>query len=236
MRQDSAQATFIDVAVIGGGPAGLSGALYLARFCRQVMVFDDGRSRASRISRSHNVAGFENGIEGHRLLHTMRLQCAAVGVRFVDGHVSSMIMEEGNFSLQCDDDVVTARAVLIATGASDVEPSMEGLAEAVHEGAIRYCPVCDGYEIRGRMVGVLCDSTKGIGEALYLRHFTPKIHMFATSRDIVFSDAERRRIADAGIVLHESGVRALLLDARNTRFAFERRDGVAVRHWPPPLR
>jgi thioredoxin reductase (NADPH) len=101
--------------------------------------------------------------------------------------------------------------VLLATGASDVEPAIDHIQRALDEGALRYCPVCDGYEVSGCNVGVLCNSPAGVAEALYLRHFTPHLQLFVTSADVQLDTAAQRQLADAGIVLHAQAVSDLAL-------------------------
>ena len=165
-----------DALVIGGGPAGLAGALYLARFRRSVLVVDEGRGRAMRIPLSHNVAGFPDGVNGTRLVGDMRQHAEAHGVRFAAGRVGALEHANGEaaggFVARWTDGSAQAPFVLLATGASDIEPDMPHLAEALRVGALRYCPMCDGYEVIDRDVGVLANSAAGVREALYLRHFT----------------------------------------------------------------
>src|SRR5690606_13840086 len=84
------------------------------------------------------------------------------------------------------------------TGVSDVEPDLPHLVEAVRTGALRYCPVCDGYEIIDKAVGVLAASEAGIREALYLRNFTARLHVFRTSHDFRIEE-HSDRLAEAGI-------------------------------------
>lgn len=202
-----------DALVIGGGPAGLTGALYLARFHRRVVLVDDGCSRATRIPRSHNMPGYPDGVRGDELVAAIRLQAARYGVAFAGGRVTTLARSAaGRFTAQlADGGSIAARAVLLATGVTDIQPPMPFLAAAVGCGALRYCPVCDGYEVSGQTVGVLADGDAGAREALYLRAFTPHLHVFPLAADVSIGAAERRQLAEAGIVLAEAAVESLVL-------------------------
>lgn len=204
----------IDSLVIGGGPAGLAGALYMARFKRSVVVVDAGDSRAVKIPRSHNVAGFAGGVAGDKLIAIMRRQVADVGVTFIHGTVDKLEQSGPGFKALVGNDWIAARCVLLATGASDIEPAIGDVQLALDEGALRYCPVCDGYENAGRQVGVLCNTPAGVDEAMYLRHFTPHLQMFVTSKAALPDDEARRKLAAAGVVLRAEPVTGLrLVDA-----------------------
>ena len=206
-----------DALVIGGGPAGLAAALYLARFRRQVIVIDAGDSRAARIPRSHNIAGFTSGVAGGRLLDAMRQQVRDVEVPIHHGHVERLERNEGSFVARTLEGALQpARTVLLATGALDIEPAMPALTEALAQGAIRYCPVCDGFEASGRRVGVLCQLGKhGANEALYLRHFTDKVTVFVTSDDTAFDADDEQRLNNANVsIAHEPVQRLRLVGGR----------------------
>ena len=203
-----------DALVIGGGPAGLAGALYLARFRRSVLVLDEGRGRAARIPRSHNVAGFPQGVNGTRLVGDMRQHAEAHGVRFAAGRVRTLERASGEgagFVARWPDGSARAPFELLATGASDIEPDMPHLAEALRVGALRYCPVCDGYELIDRDVGVLANSAAGVREALYLRHFTRSLKLFVTEASVSIGAEDRRRLAVAGVELAPEPVSAIRL-------------------------
>jgi thioredoxin reductase (NADPH) len=200
-----------DALVIGGGPAGLAGALYLARFCRDVLLIDAHDSRAARIPHSHNVAGFPDGIAGERLLAAMRGQVVEIGVPTRRGFVEHLSRDGELFMARAGSQAWLARTVLLATGALDVEPTLRDMDEALQQGVLRYCPVCDAYEARGRHVGVLCNSGRGAREALYLRHFTPHVALFVTAAQVAFSPGDVQRLRAAGIQVHLEPVRRLRL-------------------------
>ena len=199
----------VDIAIVGGGPAGLTGALYLARFRRSVLVIDAGEGRARRIPRARNLAGHPDGVEGAALVAAMREQAERHGARLRRGRVDALERSAHGYALRWDGGSVEARLVLMASGASDVEPPLPGRDQALAEGALRYCPVCDGYEVIDRRVGLLADSTRDFAEALYLRHFTPHLTVFRVSPAVQFDAGQRAQLQAAGIALAEAPVDAL---------------------------
>lgn len=201
-----------DTLVIGGGPAGLTGALYLARFRRKVLLVDEGCSRAARIPRSHNMPGYPDGVVGAQLVAAIRRQAERYGVEITVGRVASLKRTDGGFIAGwAGSGGAQARTVLLATGASDVEPPFPYLMEAVRSGALRYCPVCDGYEVIDRAVGVIAEGAAGVREALYLRGFTRRLTVFPVSGDVVFGEDLRRQLAEAGIDLVREPVSSIRL-------------------------
>ncbi len=105
-----------DAAVIGGGPAGLTAALYLARFRLSVFVADGADSRASLIPRTHNQPFWPEGISGTDLLERMRSHLAKYPVQFVRAEVAEMRQAEPGFELLVKGARVHSKAVIIATG------------------------------------------------------------------------------------------------------------------------
>lgn len=190
-----------DALVVGAGPAGLVAAVYLARFRRSVVLVDAGHSRAVRIPRSHNYPGFPEGITGTQLTASLRGQALHYGIEPTPGTVEALRPAGDGFEATWEGGAVRARTVLLATGAADVEPPFPHLAEALQEGALRYCPVCDGFEVVDQHVGVLVDGVAGVAEALYLRHFTPRVTVFRVSADVRLPPEQTQRLERHGIAL-----------------------------------
>ena len=200
-----------DVVVVGGGPAGLIGATYLARFRRSVLVIDDDRSRVAKIPRSHNYPAAVDGMAGAELLASLRRQADKYRIARKTGTVDELAQDAAGFRVSWAGRRIAASAVLLATGASDIEPSMPHLSEALRDGALRYCPVCDGFEVVGQAVGVIGDGPHGASEALYLRHFTDRLTLFLASAHAPLSDADRRRLSEAGIACVVEPIRSIRL-------------------------
>ena len=189
----------VDVIVIGGGPAGLTAALYLARFRRSVLLLDAGQSRLSKIPRSHNYPGFAEGVTGTSLLAMLREQTLRYAVHSGAVRVDSVQRRGAGFEVGWAGGSARARQLLLATGVTDITPAMPYVLEALRAGVLRYCPVCDGYEAIDQAVGVIADGAAGVGEALYLRHFTPHITLFMEQGAAALDEDARRRLAEAGI-------------------------------------
>ena len=202
----------LDSVIIGGGPAGLTAAIYLARFRRRFQLIDQGESRASWIPVSHNHAGFPEGIKGTELLERMAAQARRYDAPLRRGTVSGISRDgAGVFQVVLDGEALRARTILLATGVVDIEPDLPDVPAAVARGLIRYCPVCDGYEVTGNKIGVIA--------------YTDDITLLSVGQRLNLSDAERRRAVEAGITLVDAPVASLEMQADRIR-SITLQDGV----------
>ncbi|OBX18659.1 thioredoxin reductase [Erythrobacter sp. QSSC1-22B] len=192
-----------DCIIVGAGPAGLTAAIYLARYHLAIRMFDCGTSRASWIPMSHNHAGFPDGISGPDLLERMRDQAAKYGALREPKRVTELARSgDGIFTVRCDDETYRARSVLLATGVVNRRP--EGMADEFHDealarGLLRYCPVCDGYEVTDKRVAVLGTGDHGTAEAQFLRGYTADLTLISPHGDHDLSDACSAALDEAGI-------------------------------------
>jgi thioredoxin reductase (NADPH) len=161
--------------IIGAGPAGLTAAVYLARFRRSLLVVDAGRSRARYIPISRNTPGFPAGIHGDTLLGELREQAARFGVEPRSGRVEALRCEDGLFVAHLGNERIAAQRVILATGVVDVLPDIDGVELAIKAGIVRLCAICDGYEAEGRRVAVYGPPGKVEGHARFMRTFSPDV-------------------------------------------------------------
>ncbi|VVT13019.1 Thioredoxin reductase [Sphingomonas sp. EC-HK361] len=190
-----------DCIIIGAGPAGLTAAIYLARFHLSIRLFDCGSSRAALIPRSHNHAGYPAGIAGKDLLQRMLAQAELYGAVREEARVDAITSNGENFEVRVGDRVMPARAVLLATGVVNHRPDMD---DALHDaaltrGLLRYCPICDGYEVTDKRVGVVGTGDHGMQEALFLRGYTADVTVIAPGAAHDLDEDCRRALDDAGI-------------------------------------
>jgi thioredoxin reductase (NADPH) len=167
-----------DCAIVGGGPAGLTAAIYLARFHLSVVVIDAGRSRAASIPVTHNHAGFPGGIAGTELLMRMRAQAVTYGARVVDSSATALTRHaDGGFAITSEAGDIGARSVLLATGVVNIAPEMptDIHDDALACGLLRYCPICDGFEVTDKRIAVFGSGGRGAREALFLRSYSKDI-------------------------------------------------------------
>ncbi len=193
-----------DVIVVGAGPAGLTAALYLARYHRRVLVLHDGTSRALRGPMAHNVPGFPDGIAGKALVQIMERQAMEYGATIAEARVEDIQQSGNGFVLSGGGRTWRTRALIMATGVAMNEVD---LPDAVHEkaiadGVLRYCPICDGYEGTDRKMGVIGADTNGAAEALFLRQYTNDVTLMPLAHSELTAD-ETAQLDQAGVtVLH----------------------------------
>ena len=204
----------LDCLVIGGGPAGLTAAIYLSRYHLDILVVDGGKSRAETIPRTHNHAGYPDGIAGDELVKRMREQAQRYGARIESGQVTRLDREEdGMFTAEWGSGPVRARTVLLATGVTNRRPPMD---EALHDdaltrGLIRYCPICDGYEVTDKKVGVIGSGKGGVNEAIFLRGYTADVSLIAPDKALNVSEDDRKRLQEAGITCVDGPAEAVAI-------------------------
>jgi thioredoxin reductase (NADPH) len=193
----------LDCLIIGGGPAGLTAAIYLARFHLDILVVDGGKSRASWIPCTRNHAGYPDGIKGTELLERMRQQACKYGAKIETEFVTKLERDEesGLFTATWGSGKATARAVLIATGVTNRRPPMD---EDLHDdalarGLVRYCPICDGYEVTDKKVGVIGSDSHGVAEALFIRSYTGDVTLIAPDQALQLNADDARKLRNAGI-------------------------------------
>lgn len=170
-----------DCIIIGAGPAGLTAAIYLARFHLAIRMFDCGSSRAALIPRTHNHAGYPGGISGKDLLQRMREQAASFGAWREECEVTRIEPLGEGFAVHAGDRRFEARTVLLATGVVNNRPEMpvDLHDEALARGLVRYCPICDAYEVTDRKIGVIGTGGHGAREALFLRGYSKDVTLIA---------------------------------------------------------
>jgi thioredoxin reductase/2-polyprenyl-3-methyl-5-hydroxy-6-metoxy-1,4-benzoquinol methylase len=185
-----------DVLVVGGGAAGLSGAVALGRSRRSVLVVDAGEPRNSPAGHVHNFLT-RDGTPPAELYAAGRAEVARYGGRVESGKVTSLSRDGELFRAEVNDRVVTARRLLVATGLHDELPDVPGLAE--RWGAdVLHCPYCHGWEVRDKRVGILATGPGAVHQALLFRQLTPHVTVLRHTA-APFADEQSEQLGALGI-------------------------------------
>ena len=204
----------LDCLIVGGGPAGLTAAIYLARFHLDILVVDGGKSRAAWIPCTRNHAGYPEGIAGTELLQRMRDQACKYGAKIESEYVTTLERDaDGMFTATWGSGEAKARTVLLATGVSNRRPPMD---EELHDdalarGLVRYCPICDGYEVTDKRVGVIGSDSHGVAEALFLRSYTADVTLIAPDKALRLKPEDNRKLKEAGIECADGPTQAVAI-------------------------
>lgn len=159
-----------DVAIIGGGPAGLTAGMYAARAGWKSVLFERGfvGGQAATTDRLENYPGFPEGVGGPELMMAFSEQAARFGLETRYAQVSAL--ELAKKSVRFDGGEVCARALILALGASPRRLGAPGEAENAGRG-VSYCATCDGAFYRGRRVAVVGGGDTAVEDAHYLSRF-----------------------------------------------------------------
>lgn len=196
----------VDVIIAGGGPAGLSSALVLARARRKVLVVDAGEPRNASSYAVHGLLGQE-GICPADLARNGRAEVIEYGGAVIRGSVVDVEVHREGFAVSLDTaEVVSARVVLIATGAVDGLPDIPGLRERWGRDVI-HCGYCHGWEIRDSRVGILSTGPDAPMNALMFRQWSRTVAYFAHEAGLAAAD--EKRLAMIGVPVHTSPVAEL---------------------------
>lgn len=164
--------TDYDVVVIGGGAAGLSGALVLSRARRRVLVIDAGNPRNAPAAHMHGYLS-RDGAPPSELLRAGREEVKGYGGEVLSGTVSGLVPDDGpGFRVDLvDGQRLSARRLLVTTGLRDELPDVPGLTERWGRDVL-HCPYCHGHEVRDRRLGVLGGSAAAVRYAQIVRQWT----------------------------------------------------------------
>ncbi len=177
----------IDIAIIGGGPAGLAAALYGARGRANTVVFESVLPGGQIITTDwiENYPGMPEGLNGSRLGELMHAHAEKFGAQFrTFVKIESIRPEGGGFVLHCDDDEeYPARSVILATGATPMKLGVPGEAEYTGRG-VSWCATCDGALFRGKTVAVVGGGDAAVEEAMFLTKFAQRVHLVHRREDL----------------------------------------------------
>ena len=189
-----------DVVVVGGGAAGLSGAVALARSRRSVLVVDAGEPRNAPADGVHNLLGQE-GRRPAELLAAGRRELEQYGGSVRQGTAVGARSDGDGFVVELGDgSAVGARRLLVATGLVDELPEVDGVAERWGRDVL-HCPYCHGWEARDKAVGVLATSPLGMHGALLWRQLTDDVTVFLTDPALFTADdLEKLAARDVAVV------------------------------------
>ncbi|MFF9704558.1 NAD(P)/FAD-dependent oxidoreductase [Streptomyces griseofuscus] len=198
-----------DVVVVGGGTAGLSGALTLARVRRSVLVIDKGEPRNAPAAGAHGVLGRE-GISPLELLRLGREEVASYGGRVVSGQVARISRDGAGFRVVTEDGQhLRTRRVLVTTGLVDVLPDVPGLAERWGRDVL-HCVYCHGWEVRDKVIGVLGN----FHQALLFRQMSKDVTLFLhTATEL--TDEQWEQLAALGVAVVDGEATGLEADSQD---------------------
>jgi len=199
-----------DVSVVGGGPAGLCAALWLARYLHRVVLVDSGDPRNWETRGINGYLGHQ-GIRSPELRALGRAECEKFGVDFVDGIVDTAIDEPGElFAIQLrGGTTIKARRILLAIGIKDFWPDIPGLERCYGE-TVHVCPDCDGYETRDRKTVVVGTGRKAVGMALALTTWTQQIVICTNGEKAELSEILLDKIKALNIPVLEAPIKSVV--------------------------
>jgi len=211
-----------DVVVVGGGAAGLSGAVALARSRRSVLVVDAGDPRNAPAGHVHNFLS-RDGVPPSELYAAGRVEVTGYGGRVQTGRVTALARDGEWFGVEISardgeqdgeqggERTVAARRLLVATGVRDVLPDVPGLA-ARWGIDVLHCPYCHGWEVRGQRIGILATGPAAVHQALLFQQLSPHVTLLQHTGPALDAD-QREQLAALGVAIAEGEVERIEADA-----------------------
>jgi thioredoxin reductase len=202
-----------DVIVIGGGPAGLSGAVALGRALRSVLVIDSGAPRNAPAEGIHNYLT-RDGMRPAEFLAAGREEVRRYGGTILDGSVTAAQGSQADgFEVELADGTThQARRLLVTTGLIDQLPDIPGLADQWGH-SVLHCPYCHGYEVRGRSIGIIAINERATEQARLWRQWSPDVQLIPGD-SIAAVEPKGVRLTDGTFVARDALVIAARVAAR----------------------
>ncbi|MEO6260467.1 MAG: NAD(P)/FAD-dependent oxidoreductase [Thermoanaerobaculia bacterium] len=196
-----------DCIIIGGGPAGLTCAIFLGRYQRRVLLIHNGRPRNYASRAIHGFIGQHN-IPPGELLRRGREEAEAAGAELFECTASKVDRVGDIFEVTTDKGMLKARRVVLAYGVRDILPDIPDV-ERYYGGSLFHCADCDGYEVRDRVVGVIGWGVKAVGLSLKLLQWTSKITVFTDGHERGWTPEHHSKLLAEGIKVQEEKILSL---------------------------
>ena len=184
----------LDIAIIGGGPAGLAAGLYAVRGGGNVCLYEEmfAGGQIVKTHRVDNYPGISDGPDGYALAARFEEHAAAFGLKIEYGPVSELVLNEDPKHFMCNGERIEAKTVILATGASPKTLGIPGEKELTGHG-VSYCATCDGAFYKNRTATVIGGGDTAISDALYLAKLCKKVFVMhrrdALRASAILSDA-----------------------------------------------
>ncbi|MGV3772144.1 MAG: NAD(P)/FAD-dependent oxidoreductase [Verrucomicrobiales bacterium] len=206
--QAASHQTEREVIIIGGGLAGLSAAIYLARALRDVLVIDAGESLAMWEPEVQNYLGFPEGIDGKELLKRGRAQAEHYGAEFLREEIESALKEGDHFQLQGKKNRFRSRRLLLATGLYHLPPKIPCVNECLGK-SMFFCKDCDGYRVQGKRVLIIGHNDEAVEYALGILQFTACVAVATNGEVPRWNEEHARWLKEYEIEVHETPIQTI---------------------------
>jgi thioredoxin reductase (NADPH) len=234
-----AERTFYDVIIIGGGPAGLTAALYLAREKADTLVIEKSApgGQASVTQLLENVPGFDEGISGAEFGRRLTSQALRFGAEILQGQSVTDVRSNGRYRevVTADGSTYAARAVLIATGSRYRRLHVPGEDELIGIN-LHFCATCDGAFYKGKKVLVVGGGNSGFQEGLFLTNFAAHVTIVEFAPQVKASGALQDKVAarkDMSVITNHAVQEFVIAERKLSAVRVQDRATGEVKEWHP---
>lgn len=172
-----------DLTIIGGGPAGISAALYAVRAGFKVLIIHNGPLALEKAHKIENYYGFPQGISGSRLYENGIEQAENIGAAVIKAEVTNVsIADNLSFNVATKDNVYNCRSLILATGNKKLRPAIKNIADFEGRG-VSYCAICDAFFYRKKNVAVIGNGQFALSEADDLKNVVSSLTVLTNGED-----------------------------------------------------
>jgi thioredoxin reductase (NADPH) len=193
-----ARARTYDAIIIGGGPAGLSAAIYLARFNRRVIVIDAGEGRSTTHETNENYLGFPRGVRSRALRERGCRQATRFGADVLEARATSARRNADGFVVRAGRRAFHGDAIILATGVKDRFPDISEIERYVGV-SVFWCITCDGWKARDKRVLVVGNDDEAATTALQFLNFTNSVTLLTNAPHCKIATGKQRALSRAGV-------------------------------------
>ncbi|MFW6048275.1 MAG: NAD(P)/FAD-dependent oxidoreductase [Candidatus Natronoplasma sp.] len=220
-----------DVVIIGGGPAGLSAAIYTSRAEFNTLVLDEENKLLEKVKRIDNYFGFPEGISGSEILERGRKQAERFGTTILNSIALLIKIDGENYMVETAEETFRTKSLILAPGIQHKKPQLDEIEEYEGKG-VSYCVTCDAPLFKGKKVGVLGAEDLALKEALELYEYTQNIKIFTNGRKIEAGEGLKSKIKELQIPVEKSKITGVIdgdtLSGLKLENGKERLDGLMI--------